>query len=75
MSWAPFPGGALRFVVSYSENRNTFLDETNRVFTPTIRWNINGRSYLNVSYQKLSTRSDLGTTDDAILSATLRFGF
>lgn len=75
LSWAPFPGGVLRFVVSYSENRNTFLDETNRVFTPTIRWNINGRSYLNVSYQKLSTESDLGTTDDAILSATLRFGF
>lgn len=74
-SFSPFPDGALRFIVSYNENRYTFRDERSHVLTPTLRWYVNPRTYLDATYQKIWTDSDLGSRDDEIMTYSLRIGF
>jgi hypothetical protein len=74
-SWSPFPGGALQMSVSYTETRFSDLDETNTSFVPFVRWNINGRSYLELAWQSLTRESDVGRLEDDILTSTLRIGF
>ena len=74
-SWSPFPGGAFRLSLNYSENRDTFSDRVDRTFTPNLRWNVNGATYVEASYQDLTTDSTAGRTHQSILAATLHFGF
>jgi hypothetical protein len=75
LSWSPFPGGALQVSVSYDETRYSDLDEVNTSFVPFLRWNINARSYLEITYQNLQRESNLAVLDDEIATATLRLGF
>jgi hypothetical protein len=74
-SWSPFPGGAFRLSLNYSENRDTFTDEVDRTFTPNLRWNINGSTYLELSYQDLTIDANVGQSHQTILAGTLHFGF
>jgi hypothetical protein len=74
-SWSPFPGGAFQVSVSYNQIRYYDLNETDSSFIPFVRWNINPRSYLEISYQELTRRSDTARLEDDILTSTLRFGF
>ncbi|MEK6986734.1 MAG: hypothetical protein AABX97_01405 [Candidatus Thermoplasmatota archaeon] len=74
-SWSPFPGGALQVSVSYNEIMYSDLNETDTSFVPFVRWNINPRSYFEISYQALNRESDAARQEDHIITSTLRFGF
>ena len=74
-SWSPFPGGALQVSVSYNETRYSDRNEISKIFVPFVRWNIRPKSYVEIAYQALNRESDLGRTNDDIVTATLRLGF
>jgi hypothetical protein len=74
-SWSPFPGGALQVSVSYNETHYSDLDESTKAFVPFVRWNVNPRTYLELTYQALRRDSTLLRQDHDILMATLRVGF
>jgi hypothetical protein len=74
-SWSPFPDGTLHFSFSYNETYRSELDSTERIVTPSVRWDVTPRSYLDLAYQKLTRDTVDQDVDTEILSGTLRIGF
>ncbi len=56
-TWSPFPGGALQFNFAYNENLRSEDNGRDKVITPSIRWNIIPRTFLDVSYLVLRSES------------------
>ena len=75
LNWSPFPDGALQFNFAYNENLRSEDNEKERIVTPSIRWNITRRSYLDVSYQIIRTRSDLQKIDSKFFGTNLKIFF
>ena len=74
-SWNPFPGGALRLGLNYSENHNSLYNENDQTFTPTLRWEFNQRSYFQITYEHLRIESDIGGSAQETLAGILHIGF
>jgi len=75
LNWSPFPDGALQFNLAYDENVRSQDNLKERIMTPSIRWNITKRSYLDVSYQIIRSKSDLQDTDSKFLGTNLKIFF
>lgn len=75
VSWAPFPGGTLRAYIRYNEVHRSDLDQVERNFFPSLRWDITNRWWIELAYQKRETVSALRKLDNEILSATMRIAF
>jgi hypothetical protein len=74
-SWNPFPAGAFRIGLNYSENHNSLYNEIDQTFTPTLRWEFNRRSYLQLTYEHLRIESDIGRSLQETLAGILHIGF
>lgn len=74
-SWTPFPQGALRVNLNYNESYQSVTDSQTRNFIPSVRWAVTRRSYLEVAYQRLKTKSTLLKTENTGVFATLRLSF
>jgi len=75
LNWSPFPNGTLRFRIAYNESTRSDDDYVQRALTPSVRWTITRRSWLDLAYQKLTTEQIGLSTDTALLSGTLRINF
>ncbi len=75
INWSPFPDGALQFNFAYNENYRTEDHLVERIFQPTIRYNLSKRSYIDVSYQLIRTRGDIQKIDSNLLSTSLKIFF
>lgn len=75
VNWSPFPDGTLHLNLYYNETLRSEDDSRERSFVPSLRWNITPRSYLDLSYQKLRTESRIQTTDNRVVSGTVRIAF
>jgi hypothetical protein len=72
LNWSPFPGGALQFRFSFNENRRPEDGTIDRIVSPGVRYMINNRSYLDVSYQSIRSAAPGQSMDSNIFSANLR---
>jgi hypothetical protein len=72
INWAPFPDGTLQFNFNYNEDILSENNQKSRIITPSLRWNITGRSYLDLSYQYIHTSSKLEKSDSNGLSLNLK---
>jgi hypothetical protein len=72
INWSPFPDGALQFNFSYNENYRTEDHLVERIFLPTIRYNLSKRSYIDLSYQLIRSRSDIQKIKSDLLSTSLK---
>jgi len=72
LNWSPFPEGTLQFNFSYNENILSENNQKNRAITPSLRWNITSRSYLDLSYQYIRTSSKSEKTISNGVSANLK---
>ena len=72
LNWSPFPEGTLQFNFSYNESILSENNQKNRLITPSVRWNITRRSYLDLSYQYIHTSSKLEKSDSNGFSANLK---
>jgi len=72
LNWSPFPEGTLQFNFSYNESILSENNQKNRLITPSVRWNITSRSYLDLSYQYIHTSSKLEKSDSNGFSANLK---
>jgi hypothetical protein len=75
VNWSPFPDGALQFRFNYNETIESAGNEKSRIIGPGVRWYITKRSYLDVSYQMITTESSSVKTDSNLASANLRLFF
>ncbi|ANA41599.1 hypothetical protein [Geobacter anodireducens] len=74
-TWSPFRDGALQLSFSYNEAYNSSANQKDRTIVPSLRWNIRGGSYLDVSYLYLKSTSVSQSSDSRTFSSTLRFAF
>jgi len=72
INWSPFPDGALQFFIGYNENYRTEDHLVERIFQPTIRYNLSKRSYIDLTYRLIRSRSDIEKIDSNLLSTTVR---
>jgi hypothetical protein len=75
INWSPFPDGALQFNIAYNEDYDTQTHLKERIFLPSIRYNLSKRSYIDVSYQLIRSRSDIQKTDSNLFSTNLKIYF
>jgi hypothetical protein len=75
INWSPFPDGALQFNITYNENFRTDDHLVERVFQPNIRYNFSKRSYIELSYQLIRSKSDIQDIKSHLLSTTLKLFF
>ena len=71
-NWAPFPDGALQFRFSYNENVTPETGQSSTIISPGVRYMINGRSFLDLSYQSIQSKSPGLITDSKGINAELR---
>ena len=74
-TWSPFPGGALQFNFSYNENLRSDDNGKDTLITPSIRWNIIPRTFLNMSYLILKSESTSQATESKSFNANLKMFF
>ncbi|HET9300914.1 MAG TPA: hypothetical protein VFO11_13280, partial [Candidatus Polarisedimenticolaceae bacterium] len=75
LSWAPFPMGDFRLSFSYNQIQRTLLQSDERSYGPSLRWDLNRRSYLQLSYRSLLDASFSQRLEDEVATATLHWGF
>jgi hypothetical protein len=75
INWSPFPDGALQFNITYNENFRTDDHLVERIFQPNIRYNFSKRSYIELSYQLIRSKSDIQNIKSHLLSTTLKLFF
>lgn len=73
-NWSPFPDGSLHFSLSYNESLSSDKEKI-RQTSPSMRWNISRQTFLDVSSQFLSSKSESQKSDSAVSSAVLRMVF
>jgi len=69
--FSPFTGGQLLLRFGYDENLDTQAQMRNRVFGPSLRWNIRTGTYLNVAYTWNDSVQPALLTQSRSLFATL----
>jgi hypothetical protein len=72
INWMPFPDGALQFNIAYNENYRSEDHLTERIFVPSVRYYLSKRSYIQVSYQLIRSRSDIQKIDSNLFSTSLK---
>ena len=75
LNWSPFPNGALQFRFSYNETRRPQDQVTDRFISPGVRYMINSRSFLDLSYQISHNDTAAQTVDTQIFTANVKIFF
>lgn len=75
INWAPFPDGALQFLFAYNEALRALDFGSERILRPSVRWTFSRQSYIDVSYQRITSEYVLQTTESRILSADFKMFF
>ena len=72
INWSPFPDGALQLNIAYNENYRTEDRLVERIFRPTIRYYFSKRSYIDLTYQLIRSKSDIQKIDSNLLSTNIK---
>lgn len=75
LNFSPFPYGTLHLNFAYNETVRTADNSRERSIVPSLRWNVTPRSYLDLSYQKLTIDSPVLSADLRTFSGTFRMNF
>jgi hypothetical protein len=75
LNFSPFPHGTLHLNFSYNETLRSEDDSRQRIITPSVRWNITPRSYLDLTYLKVATDSPVLSDDTRSTTGTFRLNF
>jgi len=70
VNYAPFRGD-VQLTLAYSETLDTAAQYRTRSFTPSLRWNIRGGTFLTASYALVQTSAPVQTTDSRSFTTTL----
>jgi hypothetical protein len=60
---------------SYNDIQRTFLESQERSYGPSLRWDLNPRSYVQLSYRSLLDASLSQRFEDDVATAVLHWGF
>jgi hypothetical protein len=71
-NWSPFPDGALQFRFSFTETALPQSQTYTKIISPGVRYKINARSFLDLSYQSIKSQSAAQVTDTTAVTAELK---
>jgi len=74
-NWVPFPDGSLQFLFAYNEALRALEFGKEKTIRPGVRWNLSRRSYLDVTYQIITSEIVFQKTESNILSSSLKLFF
>ncbi len=75
INWSPFPEGNLQFNINYNENLRSADNSKERVFTPSVRWKITRKIFLDMSYLMIKTSSQSEKSDTNGFNTSLKVFF
>jgi hypothetical protein len=75
LNWSPFPGGDLVFNFSYYETQRALASSTDKSYIPSLRWNINRRTFAQVSYNSTISTSIFGQSTTRIYATSFNMTF
>jgi hypothetical protein len=75
VNWSPFLDGALQFNISYNENIRSEDRLKESIFTPNVRVKLSSRSYLDLTYQMIRSKSKIQETESEVVSSSLKIFF
>jgi hypothetical protein len=75
INWSPFPDGALQFIIAYNENFRSEESLKERIFTPSVRYKLSSRSYVELTYQNLSSDSKIEKRESNLVSTNVKIYF
>ena len=75
INWSPFPDGALQFIITYNENYRSEDSFKERIFTPSVRYKLGSRSYIELTYQNLNSDSKIEKRESDLVSTNLKLFF
>jgi hypothetical protein len=75
LNWSPFQDGMLLFNFTYNTDFDSQQNNTVRTIKPSMRLKLSRKSYLDISYLSVTSKSDLQHEDSKIASANLRVAF
>ncbi len=75
LNWSPFPGGNLVFNFSYYETQRALDNSINKSYIPSLRWNINNRTFATLSYNSTQSTSIFGQSTTRVYATSLSMNF
>jgi hypothetical protein len=75
LNWSPFLGGAIQFSFDYTESMGSEKNSRTRIYGPHLTWKVTQTTYLNATYQVLSSESDDGKSHSDTFSTNIRAYF
>ncbi len=75
LNWSPFPGGDLVFNFSYYETQRALDNSIDKSYIPSIRWNINKRTFVTASYNSTTSTSIFGHSTTRLYATSLNMNF
>lgn len=75
VTWSPFRTGALQFNFAYNQSLTSPGNQVTTTLTPTIRWYITPRAYIDIAYTEIKNASLVAESDEKAFSASFRTRF
>ena len=75
INWSPFPDGDLQLRFEYNQNLRSQDNGVDTLIRPGLRWNINRKTYLDITYLIVKSKTDELKTDSKIFNVNLRMSF
>ena len=75
LNWSPFPGGNLTFNFSYYETLRALDNSIDKSYIPSLRWNINRKTFANIAYNSTESSSTFGQSTTRTYSTSLNMNF
>ena len=75
LNWSPFPGGDLTLNFSYYETQRALDSSVNKSYIPSLRWNINRKTFATLSYNSTKSTSIFGQSTTRVYATSLNMNF
>ena len=75
INWSPFPDGDLQLRFDYNQNLRSEDNGVDKQIRPGLRWNINKRTYLDITYLIFESETDDMKSDSKIFNVNFRVSF
>ena len=75
INWSPFPDGDLQLRFEYNQNLRSQDNGVDKQIRPSLRWNINKRTFLDISYLIFKSKTNDIKTDSKLFNVEFRINF
>jgi len=75
VNWSPFREGTLQMIFAYNEVIRPDDDGYDRLFSPSLRWEVRRGTFLDLTYSRIQSKSNIQESETRIYSAIFQTNF